>query len=154
MSNPIDYIDLTIDLPANKTLRLQNRNFENISNTNTALVRRRNRNSSKQSTQLNDSVIEIPSKDTCSTMEVINVDQIEPLKKFGICNANDSSLETLVALSCPICYEQYSTEIKPMSTRCGHVFCVQCLETALHTSKRCPTCKRSTKFQNCTRLYF
>lgn len=157
MSDTIDYIDLTVDSPTNKPLRLQNRNAENISN-NTVRRRRRKHNLPKQptsSSSLHDSVIEIPGENTCTSKEIRNVVQINNLSEdIGIYCTNDSSSKRLIALSCPICYEQLSSETKPMSTRCGHIFCAQCLEQTLRTAKKCPTCQRAVRFQNCTRLYF
>lgn len=84
--------------------------------------------------------------------EIIDVDNINPPKKTGTCYVNEPADENSVALSCPICYEQLSSNLKPMSTRCGHIFCAQCLELALRQTKKCPLCKRATKLPSCIRL--
>lgn len=57
MSDPIDYIDLTIDSPVTKSTRSQNRNIENTPG-NTATKKTRKRDSSnRQSAINNDSVM-------------------------------------------------------------------------------------------------
>lgn len=56
MSDPIDYIDLTVDSPIDKSLRLRNRNVlrnRNISNNNTTKTRKRK----PKLTQLQDSIM-------------------------------------------------------------------------------------------------
>ncbi|XP_017797359.1 PREDICTED: E3 ubiquitin-protein ligase RNF4-like [Habropoda laboriosa] len=156
MSDPIDYIDLTIDSPVDKCLRLRNRNVENISNNNTR-TKSRKRNSSKQQMQHSDSVIEISLENTCKdvqAMEIIDLDKTSPPEQTAISYVDDSTEANLLALICPICFEQLSSKMKPMSTRCGHIFCAQCLELALNTAKKCPTCKRAARLKFCTRLYF
>lgn len=41
---------------------------------------------------------------------------------------------------CPICFDELGQN--PLaSTKCGHVFCLQCLVQALCTEKRCPKCR-------------
>ncbi|XP_026319907.1 E3 ubiquitin-protein ligase RNF4-like [Hyposmocoma kahamanoa] len=41
---------------------------------------------------------------------------------------------------CPICFDELGQN--PLaSTKCGHVFCLQCLEQALCREKRCPKCR-------------
>jgi hypothetical protein len=50
-------------------------------------------------------------------------------------------------LKCPICMEGFdiiaATNVKIMSTRCGHIFCEPCLKESLKPSnqKICPTCR-------------
>ncbi|XP_013176018.1 PREDICTED: uncharacterized RING finger protein C548.05c-like [Papilio xuthus] len=42
--------------------------------------------------------------------------------------------------SCPICWEELGKN--PLaSTKCGHVFCLKCLEKSLKVEKRCPNCR-------------
>lgn len=56
-------------------------------------------------------------------------------------------------LTCPICFELLCSKLKPITTRCGHIFCMQCLETHLLVSKKCPTCQNSVTLKSCTRLF-
>ncbi|XP_045493840.1 uncharacterized RING finger protein C548.05c-like [Colias croceus] len=45
---------------------------------------------------------------------------------------------------CPICCEQLGK--KPASsTKCGHVFCLECIQRSLKHDKRCPQCRRALK---------
>ncbi|XP_003704871.1 uncharacterized protein LOC100882704 [Megachile rotundata] len=156
-SDPIDFIDLTVDSPRDNHLKVRNKNAENICNNNSATKSRRRKLSKRQTAQLYDSVIEISVESSCKdveAMEIIDLDNIAPSEQNGIYYLNDSTQGNTIMLTCPICFEQLSSKMKPMSTRCGHIFCAQCLEQALRASKKCPTCKRAVKFQACTRLYF
>ncbi|XP_024120375.1 RING finger protein 4 isoform X1 [Oryzias melastigma] len=48
-------------------------------------------------------------------------------------------------ISCPVCLDLYSEIVGSgrlvVSTKCGHVFCSQCLRDALTSSHTCPTCR-------------
>ncbi|XP_028156240.1 uncharacterized RING finger protein C548.05c-like [Ostrinia furnacalis] len=45
---------------------------------------------------------------------------------------------------CPICWDKMGSN--PLaSTKCGHVYCLKCLERSLKVEKRCPTCRRGLK---------
>ncbi|XP_076752853.1 uncharacterized protein LOC143424587 [Xylocopa sonorina] len=153
MPDPIDFIDLTIDSPLGKHLRVKNKNVENISNNN-ATTKPKKSKSKRRTIDLEDSVMEVPAENTCKNaevMEIIDVDSIS--EKTGLHCVNDSSKTKLTALTCPICFEQISSAMKPTSTRCGHIFCFHCLELALRQTKKCPMCKKAAKLQACTRLY-
>ncbi|XP_051810525.1 RING finger protein 4 isoform X2 [Acanthochromis polyacanthus] len=49
-------------------------------------------------------------------------------------------------ISCPVCLDVYSEIVESgrlvVATRCGHVFCSQCLRDALTSSHTCPTCRK------------
>lgn len=49
-------------------------------------------------------------------------------------------------ISCPVCMDAYAEIVDSgrlvVSTRCGHVFCSQCLRDALRHSHSCPTCRK------------
>ncbi|KAI8033596.1 hypothetical protein M5D96_013646 [Drosophila gunungcola] len=49
---------------------------------------------------------------------------------------------------CPICYEP---PVRKVITNCGHLFCQECLNTALQTNLRCPLCK--TEVTSMQRIY-
>lgn len=49
-------------------------------------------------------------------------------------------------ISCPICMDGYSEIVQNgrliVSTKCGHIFCSQCLRDALKNATSCPTCRK------------
>ncbi|XP_048363185.1 E3 ubiquitin-protein ligase RNF4 [Sphaerodactylus townsendi] len=49
-------------------------------------------------------------------------------------------------VSCPICMDIYSEIVQSgrliVSTKCGHVFCSECLRDALRNANSCPTCRK------------
>ncbi|XP_037250736.1 E3 ubiquitin-protein ligase RNF4 [Falco biarmicus] len=49
-------------------------------------------------------------------------------------------------VSCPICMDGYSEIVQSgrliVSTKCGHVFCSQCLRDSLRNASSCPTCRK------------
>ncbi|XP_026200159.1 E3 ubiquitin-protein ligase RNF4 isoform X2 [Anabas testudineus] len=57
-----------------------------------------------------------------------------------------TSRSTPGTISCPICMDSYSEIVESgrlvVSTKCGHVFCSQCLRDALTSSHTCPTCRK------------
>jgi hypothetical protein len=47
---------------------------------------------------------------------------------------------------CPICLEEMGADTdddnkRPATTRCGHVFCAECVERAVEEQQRCPMCR-------------
>ncbi|XP_028809287.1 E3 ubiquitin-protein ligase RNF4 [Denticeps clupeoides] len=50
------------------------------------------------------------------------------------------------SVSCPICMDSYSEVIDSgrlmVSTKCGHLFCSQCLRDSLSHVHSCPTCRK------------
>lgn len=137
MSHPIDFIDLTIDSPANKALRLQ-------------------RFSSKQRSQHGDSPIYIRSESpdkpsnikSTEIIDLSNVPENTTIHRKSDCEQRKS------VLYCPICYDELSSDRLPMSTVCGHIFCKICLTKAIRISKQCPMCNRPAKLKMCRRIYF
>ncbi|TDL23940.1 hypothetical protein BD410DRAFT_827402 [Rickenella mellea] len=60
---------------------------------------------------------------------------------------------------CPLCYEQFGPEVKPMGLPCGHVFCEDDIGRIAESPGRykCPTCRRPFTpgpHGNAKRLYF
>ena len=41
-------------------------------------------------------------------------------------------------LECPICFDLFKT---PITIKCGHTFCLECLDTKDGTIKKCPLCR-------------
>ncbi|KAI7984098.1 E3 ubiquitin-protein ligase TRIM21 [Camellia lanceoleosa] len=52
--------------------------------------------------------------------------------------------------SCRACLGPLVEEI---STRCGHIFCKSCIETAIAAQGKCPTCRRKITFKDTIRIY-
>ncbi|XP_054648778.1 RING finger protein 4 isoform X2 [Dunckerocampus dactyliophorus] len=60
--------------------------------------------------------------------------------------AQSSARWTPGTISCPVCMDSYSEMVDSgrlvVSTKCGHIFCSQCLRDALSRSHTCPTCRK------------
>ncbi|XP_037318084.1 RING finger protein 4 [Pungitius pungitius] len=70
---------------------------------------------------------------------------------------NSSSRSTPGTISCPVCLDSYSEIVESgrlvVSTKCGHVFCSQCLRDALTSSHTCPTCRKKLTHRQYHPLY-
>lgn len=160
-SEPIDIIDLTQDL-STRSIRARNSSCDNAVNSRTVSQRPKKKNQSKRTNQNNvtldlaeNRIIENHSQtESAVPVEVIDLDSTLSPKQSGACFFNDSVKRDLVVLACPICLEELTSKLKPTSTKCGHIFCANCLQLAMQQSKKCPTCKMSITAKSCTRLYF
>lgn len=47
-----------------------------------------------------------------------------------------------VKITCPICLDS-SMKKKLVSTKCGHIYCQDCLKLALQSLKKCPVCRKA-----------
>ncbi|KPP63803.1 RING finger protein 4-like, partial [Scleropages formosus] len=60
--------------------------------------------------------------------------------------ANSTARSTPGTISCPICLDSYGEIVDSgrlvVSTKCGHLFCSQCLRDSLSESHTCPTCRK------------
>uniref|UniRef100_A0A8C0GB19 E3 ubiquitin-protein ligase RNF4 n=1 Tax=Chelonoidis abingdonii TaxID=106734 RepID=A0A8C0GB19_CHEAB len=60
-------------------------------------------------------------------------------------------------VSCPICMDGYSEIIQSgrliVSTKCGHVFCSQCLRDSLRNANSCPTCRKKLNHKQYHPIY-
>ncbi|XP_028039319.1 uncharacterized RING finger protein C548.05c-like [Bombyx mandarina] len=100
------------------------------------------------------------SLETTSINNIYSIDNSHTLEKKGNKkkkststkkqNSHSTSLRKPIIESsikfgdCPICCEELGTN--PLaSTKCGHVYCLKCLERCLKTEKKCPTCRRILK---------
>lgn len=54
------------------------------------------------------------------------------------------------SLRCAICIEPL---VEETTTKCGHVFCRNCIETAIATQHRCPICRRKLRKRDIIRIY-
>ncbi|WVZ24586.1 hypothetical protein V8G54_003130 [Vigna mungo] len=60
------------------------------------------------------------------------------------------SSSTPPALDCPICMAAFE---EPMSTRCGHIFCRGCINTAIAAQGKCPTCRKKVTKNQLIRVF-
>lgn len=52
--------------------------------------------------------------------------------------------------NCPVCMGPFLEET---STKCGHIFCKQCIKTAIGVQPKCPTCRKKTTARDLIRVY-
>lgn len=60
-------------------------------------------------------------------------------------NLDDSQIDEpsqRVKITCPICLDS-SMKKKLVSTKCGHIYCEDCLKLALQNLKKCPVCRKA-----------
>ncbi|XP_018361901.1 PREDICTED: E3 ubiquitin-protein ligase RNF4-like [Trachymyrmex cornetzi] len=158
--NLIDVIDLTKESPRSvRPLRSCLRNAENVSSSD-------NRTSNSDHHRPIPPIVlgntqNIQTKNTRKTgrvsratdsSEVLTLD--DTIEEDKTCYTVQSDIKEPIPLTCPICFEALSSKLKPYTTRCGHLFCSECLQTSLQkTAKKCPTCKATIALKSCTRLY-
>ncbi|KAL0973960.1 hypothetical protein UPYG_G00213440 [Umbra pygmaea] len=60
--------------------------------------------------------------------------------------ASSRARSTPGTVSCPVCMDAYAEIIESgrlvVSTKCGHLFCSQCLRDSLSRAHTCPTCRK------------
>ncbi|XP_041041481.1 RING finger protein 4 isoform X1 [Carcharodon carcharias] len=65
---------------------------------------------------------------------------LRSVKKLAHCRTSSGTI------SCPICMDGYTEIVQSgrliVSTKCGHVFCSQCIRDSLKNSHTCPTCRK------------
>ena len=75
--------------------------------------------------------------DLSDTTDAIDVPEFTPVEKSTVTESVRSSSE------CQICFEVYNTGAKRcMVTKCGHLFCDECLSSLRYHNNVCPTCRR------------
>ncbi|KAL5542680.1 hypothetical protein UlMin_010390 [Ulmus minor] len=52
--------------------------------------------------------------------------------------------------TCGICIDKL---VEETSTKCGHIFCKNCIEVAIAKLRKCPTCRRKLRKQDTIRVY-
>ncbi|XP_064509468.1 E3 ubiquitin-protein ligase RNF4 isoform X1 [Pseudopipra pipra] len=67
-------------------------------------------------------------------------------RELGALEEETESTKPSGTVSCPICMDVYSEIVQSgrliVSTKCGHVFCSQCLRDSLRNANSCPTCRK------------
>jgi len=62
-----------------------------------------------------------------------------------------------VAITCPICLDDVKqirrSKRQVMSTICGHIFCDECIKTAIRTQHSCPSCRKKLNNKNIHPLF-
>lgn len=53
---------------------------------------------------------------------------------------------------CPICFESI-VQREPTVTKCGHVFCRECIEKSLSSVRKCPLCQCRVRMNQLLRIY-
>jgi len=56
------------------------------------------------------------------------------------------------AYKCPVCMEGVRDR-EPVSTKCGHVFCRECIQTAISSTHKCPMCNKKLTARQYNRIY-
>ncbi|XP_069029384.1 E3 ubiquitin-protein ligase RNF4 isoform X3 [Embiotoca jacksoni] len=84
-------------------------------------------------------------------------DDTTPAFNAATMSSGHSSRSVPGTISCPVCLDSYSEIIESgrlvVSTKCGHVFCSQCLRDALTSSHTCPTCRKRLTHRQYHPLY-
>lgn len=52
--------------------------------------------------------------------------------------------------TCPVCMNEL---VEPCSTKCGHIFCQECIKQSIQRLKKCPTCRGILNMRNFHRVY-
>ncbi|XP_034661767.1 E3 ubiquitin-protein ligase RNF4-like [Drosophila subobscura] len=64
----------------------------------------------------------------------------------------DQDLNPDDVYKCPVCLE-IARHREPLSTKCGHVFCRQCIEKAIITFQKCPLCQKKCTLAMTRRIF-
>lgn len=65
-------------------------------------------------------------------------------------NNEEEAKEKEATFTCAVCWCPLKEET---STICGHIFCSECIRTAIKAQKKCPTCRRKLTRRNIHRVY-
>ncbi|KAF8050939.1 hypothetical protein N665_1852s0009 [Sinapis alba] len=52
--------------------------------------------------------------------------------------------------NCPICMSPFTEEV---STKCGHIFCKECIRLAVSVQAKCPTCRKRVIAKDLIRVF-
>ncbi|KAI5624807.1 E3 ubiquitin-protein ligase RNF4 [Silurus asotus] len=72
-------------------------------------------------------------------------------------HASARARSTPGAVSCPVCMDAYTEIIESgrlmVSTKCGHLFCSQCIRDSLARAHNCPTCRKKLTYKQYHPIY-
>ncbi|XP_011291118.2 uncharacterized protein LOC101889746 [Musca domestica] len=77
-------------------------------------------------------------------------DKQSPIKETTPDNESESSNHT--PFMCPVCMES-CLKRRPTSTKCGHVFCEECIKMSIRLTHKCPMCKTRINCSQLIRIY-
>ncbi|KAH8288703.1 hypothetical protein KR054_008149, partial [Drosophila jambulina] len=80
---------------------------------------------------------------------VVDLDDPSPPKRA--CPTFDQS-QGEESYKCPVCLENVRRR-EPVTTKCGHVFCKDCLVAAIDSVHKCPLCNKKMTQRQFTRIY-
>ncbi|XP_017144678.1 E3 ubiquitin-protein ligase complex slx8-rfp subunit slx8 isoform X2 [Drosophila miranda] len=83
----------------------------------------------------------------CTTSDVVASDVSPPKRK-----RNDQNQSSGEGYKCPVCLDCVRHR-EPTSTKCGHVFCRQCIEASIRSTHKCPMCNKKLSIRQVTRIY-
>uniref|UniRef100_A0A6P4FLR5 E3 ubiquitin-protein ligase RNF4 isoform X1 n=1 Tax=Drosophila rhopaloa TaxID=1041015 RepID=A0A6P4FLR5_DRORH len=84
-----------------------------------------------------------------ATPLVVDVDDVSPPKRIQ----RDLELSQKEdSYKCPVCMDSV-TKREPVSTKCGHVFCRECIQTAISSTQKCPLCNKKLTTHQYSRIY-
>lgn len=116
---------------------------------------RQQRNRESRSQPLPDSCVLSSDDDDLKDNDVVLTSTLPrelELLEDGIASSRRSG-----TVSCPICMDGYSEIVQSgrliVSTKCGHVFCSQCLRDSLRNVNSCPTCRKKLGYKQYHPIY-
>lgn len=65
----------------------------------------------------------------------------------------DLNVSSDALYKCPVCMDDVRQR-EPNTTRCGHIFCKECIVTAVQSTHKCPLCNKKITLRQLIRLYF
>ncbi|XP_056410944.1 E3 ubiquitin-protein ligase RNF4 isoform X3 [Hyla sarda] len=100
----------------------------------------RRRNNTRSTTQAASCILSSDDEDARDNDPIVSRRSRDPPP------TSHNSPRTSGSVSCPICMDGYSEITQSgrliVSTKCGHIFCSQCLRDALRNVTSCPTCRK------------
>ncbi|KAE8076289.1 hypothetical protein FH972_014951 [Carpinus fangiana] len=80
----------------------------------------------------------------------MNTEVTDKIKKSNVSVLHSEPQHERPIFSCAICMGQL---IEETSTKCGHIFCKKCIEVAIATQHKCPTCRHKLRKRDIFRVY-
>ncbi|XP_017130601.1 E3 ubiquitin-protein ligase RNF4-like [Drosophila elegans] len=84
-----------------------------------------------------------------ASSQVVDVEDVSPPKRIQP-DPNVSQKED--SYKCPVCMDSVIKR-EPVATECGHVFCRECIQTAISVTHKCPMCNKKLTIRQFSRIY-